>query len=78
MSELFKLPEYLKYKARVFCGWASPLNQATYHMHNFGYDRLSRLWQTYAIFGALGAVLIVLSILAVRGYNFEFRGTENT
>ena len=34
-------------------GWLSPLNHATYHMHNFGYDLLPRLWQTEAVFAAL-------------------------
>lgn len=73
---LFRLPDELAYKARVWVGWLSPLNQATYHMHNFGYDRLPRLWQTYAIFASLLAVLVGLCLWAIRHYNFHFRGTE--
>lgn len=76
LQSLFYLPDELAYKARVWVGWLSPLNQATYHMHNFGYDRLPRLWQTYAIFGGLMLVLVALSLWAIRRYNFHFRGTE--
>ena len=72
----FQLPQELAYKARVWVGWISPLNHATYHMHNFGYDRLPRLWQSCAIFAAFFAVLSMLSLLAIRRYSFQFRGTE--
>ncbi len=77
LRDLLRLPEELAYKARVWVGWLSPLNQATYHMHNFGYDRLPRLWQTYLIFGGLLLALALLSLWAIRRYSFQFRGTEN-
>ncbi|WP_434310577.1 hypothetical protein [Hominifimenecus sp. rT4P-3] len=77
LKNLFRLPDELAYKARVWVGWLSPLNQATYHMHNFGYDRLPRLWQTYLIFGGLLVFLMILSLWAIRRYSFHFRGTEN-
>ena len=41
---MLQLPDELMYKANVAVGWLSPLNQATYQMHNFGYDLLPRLW----------------------------------
>ena len=66
----------LMYKANVAVGWMSPLNHATYHMHNFGYDLLPRIWQTYLIFGLLIALCFFLSLRAVRKYNFNFTGTE--
>ena len=66
------------YKANVAVGWLSPLNQATYHMHNFGYDLLPRLWQTYAIFGGLIVLLMIGILLAIRRYNFMFLGTEQS
>jgi len=73
----FRLPEAVAYKANVAVGWLSPLNHATYHMHNFGYDYLPRLWTSYAIF----AVLIIICLLAARqkmkDYSFVFTGTEN-
>ena len=76
IKAIFQLPDELMYKANVAVGWLSPLNHATYHMHNFGYDLLPRLWQTYAIFGVLIALLFVLSLRAIRTYNFHFPGTE--
>jgi len=76
LKNIFQLPDELVYKANVAVGWLSPLNHATYHMHNFGYDLLPRLWQTYAIFGLLIAVCFVLALVAVRKYNFAFIGTE--
>ena len=78
LINIFSIPQELAFRARVWMGWISPLNHATYSMHNFGYDRLPRLWQTYVIFAAAGVVLIACSLLAVRRYNFDFRGTENT
>ena len=76
IKAIFQLPDELMYKANVAVGWLSPLNHATYHMHNFGYDLLPRLWQTYAIFGVLIVLLFVLSLRAIRTYNFNFTGTE--
>jgi hypothetical protein len=73
---IFRLPDELIYKANVAVGWLSPLNQATYHMHNFGYDLLPRLWTTYAIFGGLILICFVLALRAIRRYNFNFAGTE--
>lgn len=77
LKTMFQLPDELMYKANVAVGWISPLNQATYHMHNFGYDLLPRLWQTYAIFGTLIALCFLLALRSVRKYNFNFTGTEN-
>ena len=76
IKAIFKLPDELMYRANVAVGWLSPLNQATYHMHNFGYDLLPRLWQTYLIFALLIALCFILSLWAVRNYNFNFTGTE--
>jgi hypothetical protein len=75
---LFQLPDVQMYKANVAVGWLSPLNQATYSMHNFGYDLLPRLWQTYVIFGVLIALFSLLALRAIRKYNFNFTGTEGS
>ena len=77
IKAIFRLPDEMMYKANVAVGWLSPLNHATYHMHNFGYDLLPRLWQTYLIFGGLIALCFFLSLRMVRRYNFNFTGTEN-
>ena len=76
INSVLALPERLMYKANVAFGWLSPLNQATYHMHNFGYDLLPRLWQTYAIFGVLILACFIVALRSVRSYNFNFTGTE--
>ncbi len=58
----------------VMSAWLSPLQQSTYHMHNFGFDLLPRLWQTYLIFGAVILVLMFISKLGIKKYNFIFTG----
>jgi hypothetical protein len=78
IKQMLNLPDELMYKANVAVGWMSPLNHATYHMHNFGYDLLPRLWQTYLIFGGMIALLMVGILLAIRRYNFMFLGTEQS
>lgn len=76
--DLMRLPDELVYKANVIVGWASPLNQATYHMHNFGYDLLPRLRDTYLIFGGTILLLFLGVQLAIRRYSFTFTGTEGS
>lgn len=76
IKAVFQLPDHLMYQANVVVGWLSPLNHATYHMHNFGYDLLPRLWQTFLIFGILIVLCFTLSFRAMRSYNFHFTGTE--
>lgn len=62
VGKLLDIPETLQYKSNVITGWISPLNHATYYMHNFGYDLLPRLWQSYLILGAW----ILLNFLIIR------------
>lgn len=73
---ILKLPDEAYYIANVIIGWLSPLNQATYHMHNFGYDKLPRLWQSYLIFTALVIAGFFAAVHAAKRYNFTFTGTE--
>lgn len=75
-KQLFHLPDELMYKANVAVGWLSPLNQATYQMHNFGYDLLPRLWTTYLIFGGLIAFCFFAALREMKRYSFNFTGTE--
>lgn len=72
---VLKTPEYEAYKINVFVGWASPLNHATFYMHNFGLDILPRLWQSYLICIVLICILFAASLRAVGNYNFIFTGT---
>ncbi len=74
---LFSLEDYEMYRANVAVGWLSPLNHATYVMHNFGYDRLPRLWMSAMIFLALIGLSFAAGLHVIRRYNFNFRGTED-
>ncbi|WP_251387424.1 hypothetical protein [Mediterraneibacter agrestimuris] len=71
-QKLFHLTENQLYQANVLCGWLSPLNHATFPMHNFGYDYLPRVEISIGIFIMMIAVLIVVSGTKVRTYNFTF------
>ena len=73
---LLRLPDEAYYIANVTIGWLSPLNHATFHMHNFGYDKLPRLWQSYTIFISLIVILYFAAVRAAKCYNFNFTGTE--
>lgn len=73
---ILRLPDEAYYIANVIIGWLSPLNQATYHMHNFGYDKLPRLWQSYLIFTILVVLGFFAAVHAAKRYNFTFTGTE--
>ena len=75
---IFRLPEAVAYKANVAVGWLSPLNHATYYMHNFGYDYLPRLWMSYAIFAGLILLCLWSSRVGMKRYHFAFVGTVGT
>ena len=77
IKAVFNLPDQLMYQANVAVGWLSPLNQATYSMHNFGYDLLPLLWQSCLIFVGLILLCYCIALRAIRTYNFNFSGTEN-
>lgn len=75
---LLHLSEREGYVANIIVGWVSPLNHATFHMHNFGYDNLPRLGDTFFIFTILIFLCFLLSKKLVRSYGFSFTGTEGT
>lgn len=62
--------------ANILFGWLSPLNHATYYMHNFGYDNLPRLTDSYLFFGVSSLLIYLLAFRQVRNYAFHFTGTE--
>ena len=76
IQKIFNLPNEAYYKANVAIGWLSPLNHATYHLHNFGYDLLPRLWESFCIFVLLILAGYYASVWAIKNYNFNFTGTE--
>jgi hypothetical protein len=76
-NSFLQLPDHYMYIANVLAGWASPLQQATYSMHNFGYDLLPRLWMTFVIFGVLILFFFFLSLRAMKKYSFSFVAENN-
>lgn len=70
----FQIPTEFKYYANLFSAWLSPLQHATYSMHNFGYDLLPDLWVSYLLFGGVVVVLIFISLFVIRRFSFNFSG----
>ncbi|MDD2648669.1 MAG: hypothetical protein PHI27_08385 [Eubacteriales bacterium] len=68
------LPQEFQYYANLLAAWLSPLEHATYTMHNFGYDLLPKLWVSYLIFGGVTAGLVLLSLGAMKRFSFNFSG----
>lgn len=76
-SHILKLPEGLMYRANVLSVWLSPLNQATYALHSFGYNNLPRIWQSAAFFLAGSACALSFAMRSVKRCTFRFTGTES-
>ena len=74
--KLFDLQKEQFYRANVAVGWISPLNQAAYSMHNFGYDLLPTLSQSGLIFIAGILLCSIQSHRAMHRYAFHFTGTQ--
>ena len=75
IAKVLKLPQEQMRMANILFGWLSPLNHATYYMHNFGYDNLPKLWVSYLFFILGSLVLLWLSFKKMKNYTFEFTGT---
>lgn len=68
------LPMELQYYANLLSAWLSPLQHATYTMHNFGYDLLPRLHTSYLILSGASVLLMIISVIAMRRFSFHFSG----
>ncbi len=75
VAAVFRIRDAVFYKANVGVGWLSPLNHATYYMHNFGLDYLPRVWMSYLVFAGLIALLFALGLRGIKRYHFMF--TQN-
>lgn len=71
-QKLFHFTGNLAYRANVLCGWLSPLNHATFSMHDFGYDYLPTIRVSAAIFGVMILVFIFTAYIRMKRYNFSF------
>lgn len=76
IADWFRIPQEQMSLANIAFGWLSPLNHATYYMHNFGYDNLPKLWVSYVFFALGTLILFILSLLKIRRYQFNFTGTQ--
>lgn len=74
LGKLLGLESYEMYRVRSIVGWISPLNNAVYGMHDFGYDNLPTIPQSLAVFGGLLLMMYLLAKRALRKYNFTFLG----
>lgn len=71
LADLLHKEEYQMYQMRRIAGWISPLNHATYGIHDFGYDALPAIWQSCLVFLGLLLVLALLSFWTLKKYNFS-------
>ena len=71
LAKILRKEEYEMFLVRRITGWISPLNHATYGMHDFGYDVLPSIGQSCIIFLALLAFLSGLSFHTLKKYNFS-------
>ena len=69
-----QLPMEMQYYANLLSAWLSPLQHATYTMHNFGYDLLPRVHTSYMILGGTSVALMIASAIAMRRFSFNFTG----
>lgn len=71
-QKILKLSPDEIYRANLLAGWLSPLNHATYYMHNFGYDMLPSIRMSIFLFGILICLLILFAFFRLKKYNFTF------
>lgn len=64
----------MQYYANLLSAWLSPLQHATYTMHNFGYDLLPRVQTSCLLLGGVSLLLMIVSALAMRRFSFRFTG----
>ena len=59
-------------------GWLSPLNHATFPMHNFGYDYLPQIKISILLFLAVICILLFISRKCIKRYNFTFSQVDES
>ena len=77
LAKLLHKDEYEMYQIRRITGWISPLNHATYGMHDFGYDFLPTVGQSISLFFSILLFLLALSFFTLKRYHFSsFTGEQ--
>ena len=77
-QKVFHLGGGLSYRANILCGWLSPLNHATFPMHNFGYDYLPQIKISILLFLAVICILLFISRNVSKRYNFTFSQVDES
>lgn len=77
LGKILGLETYEMYWINVFVVWISPLNQAVYARHNFGYDRLPTVGQSCVVFLIWLSGLSVVCMAALHRYHFNFTGNSS-
>ena len=71
LADILHKEDYQMFLMRRITGWISPLNHATYGMHDFGYDVLPSIGQSCLVFLGILLVLETLSFWTLKKYNFS-------
>lgn len=71
LAEILHKEEYQMFFIRRITGWISPLNHATYGMHDFGYDVLPSVGQSCLIFLLILLIMSLFSLRTLKQYNFS-------
>lgn len=71
LAQILHKEKYEMFFVRRIAGWISPLNHATYGMHDFGYDMLPSIGNSCLIFLLILAFLALLSFQTLKKYNFS-------
>lgn len=70
LAKILHKEEYEMFLVRRLSGWISPLNHATYGMHDFGYDVLPSIGQSCMVFLGILLSLSALAFHTLKKYNF--------
>lgn len=71
LAKILHKEDYEMYQVRRILGWISPLNHATYEMHDFGYDVLPSVGQSCIIFLLLLLAVSLCVYRTLKRYNFN-------
>ncbi|MCI9447819.1 MAG: hypothetical protein HFH36_10600 [Lachnospiraceae bacterium] len=71
LAKILHKEEYEMFLVRRITGWISPLNHATYGMHDFGYDVLPSVGQSCLLFLLLLFAMSLCSFHILKRYNFS-------
>ncbi len=77
LADIFHINKYEMYKINLMIGWISPLSHVTYAKHNFGYDKMPTIGESYLVFAIFMVFLTGISIKALKGYRFRFLGEKS-